>query len=174
MHIPRYRFEGSRRAGFPLVDAPPNPLAGRTGPSRCGGASVAGIHARLPCDLAADGDTIAQIFADARVAFVDTGHTHYSEILNDGRVIYAATRSTGQIEEGSGIPGYAVITIHNRVASWRFKEIGSAWPFVQIVAPGDLRMVTRPADPLQIPRPGNVEIIAKIFGEVTAPGHAVG
>ena len=48
-----------------------------------------------PGDLAADGEAIAKVFADARVAFVDTGHTHYNELLNDGRVVYGATRSTG-------------------------------------------------------------------------------
>jgi 3',5'-cyclic AMP phosphodiesterase CpdA len=41
------------------------------------------MHA-YPGDLAADGDMIARTFADARVAFVDTGHTHYNELLNDG------------------------------------------------------------------------------------------
>ena len=122
------------------------------------------MHA-YPGDLAADGDTIARIFADARVAFVDTGHTHYSELLNDGRVVYGATRSTGQIEEGGGKPGFALVTVHDHVPSWRFKETGGGWPFVQIVAPADIRMVTRPADPRQVPRPGEVEIVAKLFGE---------
>jgi hypothetical protein len=28
------------------------------------------------------------------------GHTHDNELANDGHIIYAATRSTGQIEEG--------------------------------------------------------------------------
>lgn len=122
-----------------------------------------------PGDLAADGDAIAQSFADARVAFVDTGHTHYNELLNDGRVIYGATRSTGEIEEGGGKPGFALVTLYGRVPSWRFKETGGDWPFVQIVAPADIRMVTRPADPQQVPRPGDVLIVAKLFGHVTGP-----
>jgi hypothetical protein len=122
------------------------------------------MHA-YPGDLAADGDMIAQVFADARVAFVDTGHTHYSELLNDGRVIYGATRSTGQIEEGGGRPGFSLVTVHGGVPSWRFKETGSDWPFVQIVAPADIRMVTRPADPQQVPRPGEVAIVVKLFGQ---------
>lgn len=122
-----------------------------------------------PGDLAADGDLIAQSFADARVAFVDTGHTHYNELLNDGRVIYGATRSTGEIEEGGGRPGFTLVTMHGRIPSWRFKETGGQWPFVQIVAPADIRMVTRPADPQQVARPGHVTIIAKLFGEVAGP-----
>ncbi|WP_268800767.1 metallophosphoesterase family protein [Pseudomonas huanghezhanensis] len=126
------------------------------------------MHA-YPGDLAAEGDLIAQALADARVAFVDTGHTHYSELLNDGRVIYGATRSTGQIEEGGGKPGYSLITVYGRVPSWRFKETDTPWPFVQIVSPADLRMVTRPADPQQIPRPGKIEIIAKLFGVPDGP-----
>ncbi len=121
------------------------------------------MHA-YPGDLAADGEDIARIFADARVAFVDTGHTHYNELLNDSRVIYGATRSTGEIEEGGGRPGFSIVTIHGRVPSWRFKETASAWPFVQIVAPADVRLVTRPADPAQVPRPGEVAITAKLFG----------
>lgn len=124
------------------------------------------MHA-YPGDLAADGEDIARIFADARVAFVDTGHTHYSELLNDGRVVYGATRSTGEIEEGGGKPGFSMTTIHGRVPSWRFKETGGDWPFVQIVAPADLRLVTRPADATQVPRPGEVEIVAKLFGTTT-------
>ena len=126
------------------------------------------MHA-YPGDLAADGEDIARILADARVAFVDTGHTHYSELLNDGRVVYGATRSTGEIEEGGGRPGFSIVTVHGRVPSWRFKESGGAWPFVQIVAPADLRLVTRPADATQVPRPGMVEIVAKLFGASAGP-----
>ncbi|RMB53860.1 3',5'-cyclic AMP phosphodiesterase CpdA [Sphingomonas sp. PP-CE-3A-406] len=126
------------------------------------------MHA-YPGDLAADGEDIARTLADARVAFVDTGHTHYNELLNDGRVIYGATRSTGEIEEGGGKPGFSITTIHGRVPSWRFKETGGDWPFVQIVAPADLRLVTRPADPTQVPRPGEVEIVAKLFGATADP-----
>ena len=121
------------------------------------------MHA-YPGDLAADGEEIARTLADARVAFVDTGHTHYNELLNDGRVIYGATRSTAQIEEDGGRAGYAIVTVHDRVPSWRFRPIGGDWPFVQIVAPADYRMMTRPADPQQVPRPGPVEIVAKVFG----------
>ena len=40
------------------------------------------------------------------VALIDMGHTHYNELANDGRTIFAATRSTGQIEEGP--VGYSV------------------------------------------------------------------
>jgi Icc protein len=126
------------------------------------------MHA-YPGDLAADGKLIAGILSDARVPFVDTGHTHYNELINDGRVIYGATRSTAQIEEGNGTPGYSLISVHGRVPSWRFKELDGQWPFVQIVSPADLRMITRPADPRQVPRPGEIEVLAKRYGGTDAP-----
>ena len=121
------------------------------------------MHA-YPGDLAVDGDAVARTFIDGGVAVVDTGHTHYSEVLNDGSVVYAATRSTGQIEEGGGRPGFSIVCVHDRVPSWRFREVGRAWPHVQIVAPCDLRLVTRPADPRQVPRPGVITISTKLFG----------
>jgi 3',5'-cyclic-AMP phosphodiesterase len=118
-----------------------------------------------PGDPAADGGEIAQLLADARVAFVDIGHTHFhSELLNDGRVIYGATRSTGQIEEGEGKAGFSIICVHDQNPSWRFRELGQSWPHVQIVAPSDARLVTRPFDPRQVPRPGPITVSARLFG----------
>jgi Icc protein len=52
------------------------------------------------------------------------GHTHYNEIGNDGRTLYTATRSTGQIEEGPA--GFSVTNIDDGIASWRFLELGTA------------------------------------------------
>ncbi|WP_267380491.1 MULTISPECIES: metallophosphoesterase [unclassified Sphingomonas] len=121
------------------------------------------MHA-YPGDLAADGDEIARTFADGGVAFVDTGHTHYNELLNDGRTVYGATRSTGQIEEDDGRPGFTIVCLHGRVPSWRFRRLDDAWPHVQIVAPCDRRLVTRPSDSHQVPRPGPVTIVARLFG----------
>jgi len=120
-----------------------------------------------PGDLSAGGDALAGLFAEAHVAFVDTGHTHYNELLNDGRVVYGATRSTAQIEEGDGMPGFSIVCVHDAVPSWRFRLIGAAWPHVQIIAPCDLRLVTRPADSRQIPRPGQVCVAARLFGETS-------
>ena len=121
------------------------------------------MHA-YPGDLAADGDAIARAFIDGGVAFVDTGHTHYNELLNDRRVIYGATRSTGQIEEDGGRAGFAIVSIYEGVPSWRFRTLDAAWPHVQIVAPCDRRLVTRPADEVQVPRPGCVTIVARVDG----------
>ncbi len=66
-----------------------------------GGGSVVFMHT-YPAHLAdpAERRAIVDAFANHRVIVADIGHTHYNELANDGRVIYAATRSTGQIEEG--------------------------------------------------------------------------
>lgn len=98
------------------------------------------MHA-FPSDLARDAEAIARLFVDHDVAFVDTGHTHYNEIVDDGRVVYSATRSTGQIEEGP--PGFAIAAVDGDVASWRFKALDDGWPWVLVTAPGDVRMAVR-------------------------------
>jgi 3',5'-cyclic-AMP phosphodiesterase len=73
------------------------------------------------------------------VRLVDMGHTHYNEIANDGHTLYTATRSTGQIEEGS--VGFSVTNLDHDVVSWRFRPLGE-WPFVMITSPGDERLLT--------------------------------
>ncbi len=65
----------------------------------------------FPSDLADGGEDLATLFAEAGVGFVDTGHTHYNALLNDGRVVYGATRSTAQIEEEDGTPGYSIVSV---------------------------------------------------------------
>ena len=104
--------------------------------------SVVFMHA-FPSDLREGAREIARLLAEARVAFVDTGHTHYNELINDGAVVYSATRSTGQTEEGP--PGFAVVAVDGDVASWRFKELGGAWPWVSITTPSDARLRTEAA-----------------------------
>lgn len=121
------------------------------------------MHA-YPEDLAADGDEVAGLLAAARVPFVATGHTHYNELLNDGSVVYGATRSTGEIEEDDGKAGYTIVCVHDGVPSWRFRRTNELWPAVQIVAPCDIRLVTRPGDPRQVPRPSPIDVTARVFG----------
>ncbi len=122
--------------------------------------SVVFMHA-YPGDLRDDPEGIAGLFAAHHVAFVDTGHTHYNELLNDGRVIYGATRSTGQAEEG--VPGFSIVTLDDGVPSWSFQTIDAAWPLVQITSPVDRRLITDPTSPLQVPQ-GCFTARAKIFG----------
>ena len=88
-------------------------------------------------------------FEAREVLLVDMGHTHYNELANDGRTIFAATRSTGQIEEGP--VGYSIATIDKRVVSWRFKPLGASLPIVLITAPADRRLATDPDDRDHVP-----------------------
>ena len=94
-----------------------------------------------PDDLKGEGETEAfnRLIEAHDVALVDMGHTHYNELANDGRTIFAATRSTGQIEEGP--VGYSIATLDGGVVSWRFKALDDAFPFVLITSPADHRLL---------------------------------
>jgi 3',5'-cyclic AMP phosphodiesterase CpdA len=98
------------------------------------------MHA-YPADLKGEDETDALVgLIDSHdVAFVDMGHTHYNELANDGRTIYAATRSTGQIEEGP--VGYSIVTIDGGVVGWRFKALDDPFPFVVVTSPADHRLM---------------------------------
>jgi hypothetical protein len=119
------------------------------------------MHA-FPGDFRGGGEALARLFADCSVASVDTGHTHYNEVLNDGGTIYTATRSTGQIEEGP--PGFSVHAIDGSVASWRFKALDKPWPFVLITTPADYRLAVDLTRPDQAPC-GPFTVRAKVFGK---------
>lgn len=101
--------------------------------------SVAFMHS-YPADLRGDGEAAALdgLFRDHDVALVDMGHTHYNELANTGHTIFAATRSTGQIEEGP--VGYSIATIDDGIVGWRFKLLDDPFPFVLITAPADHRL----------------------------------
>ena len=94
-----------------------------------------------PDDLKGDRETetFNRLIAAHDVALVDMGHTHYNELANDGHTIFAATRSTGQIDEGP--VGYSVATLDSGVVSWRFKALDDAFPFAVITAPADHRLI---------------------------------
>ena len=98
-----------------------------------------------PADLGDEAAEIATLIDNSSVVLVDMGHTHYNELSNDGRTIYAATRSTGQIEEGDA--GFAFIAIDDGAVSWRFKTLNSSWPFVMITSPPDRRLVVHDTPP---------------------------
>ncbi len=120
------------------------------------------MHA-FPADLAGGADEIAALFAEHRVLCVDTGHTHYNELINDGSVIYSATRSTGQIEEGR--VGFSVHAVDGPAVSWRFKEAARPWPFVLVTSPADRRLV--PEQQQEPAAPGTeegLEIRALVLG----------
>ncbi|MFM0132735.1 MULTISPECIES: metallophosphoesterase family protein [Paraburkholderia] len=115
-----------------------------------------------PADLA-DADeakTFHKLLRDHRVLVVDMGHTHYNELANDGKTIYAATRSTGQIEEGPA--GFSILAIDGNVVSWRFKPLDQPWPVAMITSPADRRLVTRSRSPNHIPS-GSTTVRAKAW-----------
>lgn len=103
-------------------------------------------------------DTLNNLIAESDVALVDMGHTHYNEIANDGRTIFAATRSTGQIEEGP--PGYAIASYDNGVVSWRFKALDEGFPYVLITSPCDHRLMRHQQQKVS----GRCVVRAHVFG----------
>jgi Icc protein len=110
-----------------------------------------------PSDLKEGGTELSDLLRAFDVRLVDMGHTHYNEIANDGRTLYAATRSTGQIEEGP--VGYSIINIDGAVVSWRFVELGKL-PVVVITSPAEDRLLTKPTNA----RPAAVKVRAKFWG----------
>jgi predicted phosphodiesterase len=113
-----------------------------------------------PADLKGDGETEAlnRLIDAHNVALVDMGHTHYNELANDGRTVFAATRSTGQVEEGP--VGYSIITIDDGVVGWRFKALDDPFPFVVITSPADHRLMRGPGQALV----GECEVRALVLG----------
>jgi len=105
------------------------------------GTEIALFMHTYPADLrdAAERQELTALLARHRVALVDMGHTHYNELANDGTTIYAATRSTGQIEEGP--VGYSLVSLDQGIVSWRFKPLDGGFPFVLITAPADYRLL---------------------------------
>lgn len=113
--------------------------------ARRGGKTIAVFMHTYPADLGEEAAEVATLIDDSPVVLVDMGHTHYNELANDGRTVYTATRSTGQIEEGDA--GFAMIAIDDGTVSWRFKTLGSSWPFVMITSPSDRRLVVDDTPP---------------------------
>jgi Icc protein len=116
-------------------------LRGQLGGARRDGKTAAVFMHGYPADLGEEGAELAATLDESPAALVCMGHTHYNEISNDGRTIYAATRSTGQIEEGD--VGFAFGAIDRGVVSWRFKTLASSWPFVMITSPADRRLAIK-------------------------------
>jgi len=95
-----------------------------------------------PTDLKQGGSRLRKLVEGPAVRPIDMGHTHYNELANDGRTLYTATRSTGQIEEGP--VGFSVTNIDGEVVSWRFFTLNEL-PAVMITSPADERFITEAA-----------------------------
>jgi Icc protein len=114
-----------------------------------------------PADLREGAEPVRALLARRHVLCVDMGHTHYNELANDGRTIFMATRSTGQIEEGP--VGFSFAAVDGGVVSWRFRPLDDPWPFVMITSPADYRLIIDPHSPDQVIR-GTLRIAAKVWG----------
>ena len=138
-----------------------------TDAAAAGQTSVVFMHS-YPDDLRGEGEAeaLTRLFAHHEVALVDIGHTHYNELANDGRTIFAATRSTGQIEEGP--VGYSIATLDDGIASWRFKPLDESFPFVVIKAPADHRLVRDPSQTVS----QQCEVRALVVARSAVPGPA--
>jgi Icc protein len=127
--------------------------------SRLGRHSVLFMHT-YPSELGDSAQEVQTLLHQHRVLMVDMGHTHYNEIANDGRTMYAATRSTGQIEEGP--VGFSIANLDGGVVSWKFKPLDAPWPVVMITTPADRAFIIDPTEPEQLVR-GVVEVRAKAW-----------
>jgi Icc protein len=92
-----------------------------------------------PTDLKQGGDKLRQLVESPSIRLIDMGHTHYNEVANDGRTLYTATRSTGQIEEGP--VGFSVTNLDGHVVSWKFFPLDEL-PAVMITSPADEHFIT--------------------------------
>ena len=124
--------------------------------TKSGKSKVLLLHC-YPSDLKVGGAEVNRLVHDYHVRLIDMGHTHYNEIANDGRALYFATPSTGQIEEGP--VGYSVINLDRNVVSWRFVELGKL-PVAVITSPSDDRLLTRSGEASQ----KTLKIRAKFWG----------
>jgi 3',5'-cyclic-AMP phosphodiesterase len=125
---------------------------------RAGQPAVLFMHT-YPSELGESAPHVQALMRQHCVLMVDMGHTHYNEIANDGWTIYAATRSTEQIEEGP--VGFSLANIDSGVVSWKFASLGE-WPLVMITTPAEEAFITDPARPNQVVR-GLVEVRAKAW-----------
>jgi 3',5'-cyclic-AMP phosphodiesterase len=125
---------------------------------RAGEPAVLFMHT-YPSELGESVPKVQALMRRHRVLMVDIGHTHYNEIANDGRTIYAATRSTGQIEEGP--VGFSVANLDGGVVSWKFAPLGE-WPLVMITTPADQAFIIDPTRPDQVVR-GMTDVRAKAW-----------
>ena len=112
-----------------------------------------------PSELGDSAMKVRALMQKHRVLMVDMARTQYNEIANDGRTIYAATRSTGPIEEGPA--GFSIANLDDGVVSWKFKPLGD-WPFVMITSPADRAFIVDPMQTDQLVR-GMVEVRAKAW-----------
>jgi predicted phosphodiesterase len=154
---------GSGGPDFRLGSSQGQRLSQEMANAQANGERIVTFMHTYPDDLTDSQEThfLNNLIAEHDVVLVDMGHTHYNELANDGHVIYSATRSTGQIEEGP--VGYSLISVDNGCVSWRFKSLHDAFPFVMITSPADYRL-RRDETPALL---DTIEVRASIVGANT-------
>ena len=91
-----------------------------------------------PSDLKVGRSELQTLISRYSVRLIDMGHTHYNEIANDGHLLYTATRSTGQIEEGP--VGFSITNIDGPAISWKFLPLATL-PAAMITSPAEARLI---------------------------------
>ncbi len=105
--------------------------------SAADGTKVVLLHC-YPSELKVNGPQVAALLREHDVRVVAMGHTHYNEVANDGRIVYTATRSTGQVEEGP--VGHSISNLDGDAFSWRFFPLHEPLG-AMIVSPCDERLM---------------------------------
>lgn len=108
--------------------------------------------------LGTSGAELQNILVPDGVIMLDAGHTHYNDVANDGHVVYATGRNTGQVTEGP--VGFVIVNVDDGVVSWKFKPLGS-WPFVMVTSPADKLLITDPAQAVK----GTIQVRAKVWDD---------
>lgn len=153
-------LDGKGKPGFGVSGEQAQWVEGQLADAKATGLRPIVFTHLYPTELLSNGTQLSHWIEHYGVEFVEMGHTHYNELANDGHTIYAATRSTGQIEEGA--PGFSFTAIDGDVVSWKFKERG-VWPLVLITSPAEHLLITRPKSPRHVVRDA-VNVRAKIWG----------
>ena len=150
---------GTGGADFRLTDDHLGWIEREIGAAADAGEEVVVFMHTYPADLTSGRSRLNHLLKAEHVVCVDMGHTHYNELANDGRTIFMATRSTGQIEEGP--VGFSVTTVDHGGVNWRFKPLEEAWPCVLITEPTDRRLLTE----AKAGTGGSSVVRAKVLGD---------
>jgi Icc protein len=84
-----------------------------------------------------------EVVQTRRIHAIVAGHTHYRQVVNDGRNAVVATRSIGDPEGGP--PGYTVAAFHGEDFAVAFRSVEDPGPLVPVTHPREATLATGPA-----------------------------
>lgn len=87
-------------------------------------------------------DAWKEVVRGANIAAIFTGHTHYGQVANDGRILSVTTRSIGDPEGGP--PGFTLAFLHGDDLAVAYRTVQTSDPLVLITHPRDLLLATGP------------------------------